>query len=109
MFAVNARRVEPWHADAVALFDNLDPRANCDDAADGLMTRSEWELGLRRPVAGRCVKVRVAHTTRLGLNKDLTSAGFRDITSMNTSGLPKRSTNAACIFFVTAFSFCLFC
>src|SRR5580692_438674 len=39
MFTVTARRVEPRHADSVALFDNLDARANRGDPTDGLMTR----------------------------------------------------------------------
>ena len=99
MFAVTAGRVEPGHADAVALFDNLDAGADRGDTADGLMTRGEWELGLQRPVAGRGVKVGVAHTTGLGLDQDLARTGCRDINLLNTSGLPKCSTNAACIFF----------
>ena len=108
MLAVAAGRIEPGHADAVALFDDRDAGADRGDAADGLMTRNERELGLERPVAGRGMKVGVAHTAGLGLDQYLAGAGRRDVTLLNTSGLPKCSTNAACIFFAMTFTFCLF-
>ena len=79
MLAMTAGRVEPWHADAVALFDDRDAGADRGDAADGLMTRNERQLGLQRPVAGRGMKVGVAHAAGLGLDQDLARAGRRDI------------------------------
>ena len=79
MLAMTASRVEPGHADAVAFFDDLDARADRGDTADGLMTRDERQLGLQRPVAGRGMKVGVAHAAGLGLDQDLAGAGCRDI------------------------------
>jgi hypothetical protein len=43
------------------------------------MTRREGKLGLQRPIAGRGVKVGVAHAAGLGLDQDLARAGCRDI------------------------------
>src|ERR1700691_6220202 len=79
MLAVTAGRVEPGHADAVALFDNRDARADRGDTPNGLVTRYEGKLGLKRPVAGRGMKVGVAHAAGLGLDQDLPRARYRDI------------------------------
>src|SRR4030095_11921691 len=44
MPAVAARRIEPRNADAIALLDVRDARANCGDMADALVARDEWRV-----------------------------------------------------------------
>src|SRR5271166_5016630 len=79
MLAMAAGRVEPRHADSVALLDDGDASAERDDTADGLVARDERRLGLEWPVAGRGVEIRVADPARFGLDQDLTGTGGRNI------------------------------
>ena len=79
MLAVAAGRVEPRHADAVALFDDRDACAERDDAADRFVARDERDFGLEGPVAGRGVEIGVADPAGFGLDENLTGAGGRNI------------------------------
>ena len=75
ILAMTASRVEPGHADPVALLDDRDAGADRGDEADGLMARNERQLGLQRPVAGRGMEIGVADAAGLGLDQDLAGAG----------------------------------
>src|SRR5271154_3537703 len=71
--------LEPGNADAVAFLDNRDARTDRGNTADSLVTRDERELWLQRPIAGRGMKVGVAHATSFGLDQDLALARRRYI------------------------------
>ena len=79
MLAMAAGRVEPRHADAVALLDDGDASAQRDDTADRFVAGDERDFGLDGPVAGGGVEIRVADAAGFGLDQDLTGTGGRNI------------------------------
>ena len=87
MLAMAAGRVEPRHADSVALLDDRDAGAERDDAADRLVAGDERDFGLQGPVAGRGVEIGVADAAGFGLDQNLTGAGGRNVQLAEHQGL----------------------
>jgi len=86
---MTTRRVEPRHANPVALLYDCHPRADCDDGSDGLMARNERERRLDRPVAMRSMEIGVAYAARLSFDQDLSWTGLRDVPFLKQQGLSK--------------------
>ncbi len=90
VFAVTAGRVEPGHADSVALLDDGHPGAQCDNDADRLVTGNEGRGRLQRPVAVRGMQVGVADAARFGLHQNLAWSGRWDIPFLEHQRLSDR-------------------
>ena len=74
-----AGRVEPRHADSVALLDDRDARAQRDDTTDRFVAGNEREFGLEGPVAVGGVEIGVADAAGFGLDQDLAGTGRRNV------------------------------
>ena len=79
ILAMTAGRIEPGHADPVALLHACHARSNGGDQPDALVARNEWECGLHWPVAMRGMEIGVAHATGLGIDHDLAHPGRGDV------------------------------
>ena len=67
-----AGRIEPRHANPVALPDGLQARTDSGHSADAVVAWDEWRWGFDRPVAARGMEVCVAHPTGIRLHQNLT-------------------------------------
>jgi len=75
---MTACRVQPGHADPVALLHCGYAPAHGRDSTDAFMTRNEGRLGLDRPVAIRGMQVCMTDTARFDLHEDLASSNLGD-------------------------------
>jgi hypothetical protein len=78
MPAMTARRVQPGYADPVAFLYRGYAPAHGGDGPNAFMTGNEGRVGLDRPVAICGMQVRMTHTARFDLHKDLAPSNLRD-------------------------------
>jgi hypothetical protein len=82
-------RIEPGHADPVALLHEGHARSDRSNEADSLVARNEGQRGLHRPVAPRGMEIRVAHAAGLGFHQDLARPWHGDVPFPEHQRLPE--------------------
>ncbi len=76
---MTAGGVEPWHPNAIALFDNGDARSNSRNQTDGFVAGNKRKRRLQRPISVSRVEIGVANPACLRLDNDLANSGSRDV------------------------------
>jgi hypothetical protein len=90
---MTTRRIEPGHADPVALLHDRHARSNGDYQPDGLVAGNERKRGLHWPVAVRGMEIGVANAAGLGLHQDLARPGRGNVQLLKHQGLSELLDN----------------
>jgi hypothetical protein len=78
ILALTARVVQPSQTDRITLLQVCNARAESRHHPGTFMPGNEGELGFRRPIAQRRMKIRVTHAVRDQLDEDLARAWSGD-------------------------------